>query len=225
MNGQICGREWPVVAEADGFSTVVLSPEAGAFEAGVNSRYATAAIVRAEEVGLQLAYEALGEDAESGLVCLCLNPGGYALFTSYVSLESPVRCMDCFHPVPLYRLKPMASEEFYELISWESNYQSCDRLQMDCTVLERAATREISSIDSNLTKLGRAHCATLAASSGRPFYYYLYRGHGRSHRTELKRRCPQCKGEWHLANSLHSLFDFKCDRCHLLSNIAFDMRS
>lgn len=172
-----------------------------------------------------MACEVLGEDAESLSACACASRSAYALFTNYLSLESPIRCMDCFRPVALYRMKPMDSGEFCELISWQSDYQSCDSLQMNCRVLESAATREISNIDSRLTKTGRAHCGALAASSGRPFYYYLYRGHGRSHRAERAPRCPGCGDEWHLPSRLHSLFDFKCDRCHLLSNVAFDVRA
>ena len=225
MNGQVCGREWPIIDEGNGYSTVALSPERDSLEAGFNSSYATDAVARAEAEGMQLACQSLGEDAESAPACSCYSPSGYALFTTYLSLGSPIRCMDCFQPVALYRMKPMASGEFYELICWQSDYQSCDSLQMNCRVLDRAATREISNIDSSLTTSGRAHCATLAASSGRPFYYYLYRGHGRSHRAELARRCPGCGGEWHLAARLHKLFDFRCDRCHLLSNLGFNVRA
>ena len=223
MNGQICGREWPVIQEGSGYSTVALSPERDSLEPGFNSSYAAAAIARAEAEGLQVAWQILGEDAESLPACSCTSPTAYALFTNYLSLEPAIRCMDCFRPVALYRMTPTDSGEFYELISWQSDYQACDSLQMNCTVLERAATREISNVDSSLTKLGRAHCAKLAASSGRPFYYYLYRGHGRTHRSEVARQCPGCGGAWHLAQSLHSLFDFKCDSCRLLSNIAFDV--
>jgi predicted nucleic acid-binding Zn ribbon protein len=223
MNGQICGREWPIVPACNGYSTVALSPDRDSLEPGFNSSYVTAAIARTKAEGLQMAWQVLGEDPESSPECSCTSPSGYALFTSYVSLESPIRCMDCFRPVALYRMKPMASGEFYELISWQSDYQSCDSLQMNCRVLERETTREMSNIDSSLTTGGRAHCATLAASSGRPFYYYLYRDHGRSHCAELARRCPGCGGEWHLATRLHSLFDFKRDHCRLLSNVAFDV--
>ncbi len=224
MNGQLCGREWPIVEEDNGYSTVALSPERDSLKLGFNGTYVTAAIARFEAEGLQMTWEVLGKHAESSSACACSNPSAYALFTNYLSLVSPIRCMDCFRPVALYRMKPMDSGEFCELISWQSDYQSCDSLQMNCRVLERAATREISNIDSNLTKTGRAHCETLAASSGRPFYYYLYRGHGRNHRAEQARRCPGCGGKWHLLSRLYSLFDFKCDRCHLLSNVAFDVR-
>jgi predicted nucleic acid-binding Zn ribbon protein len=222
-NGQLCGREWPVIQEGSGYSTVALSPERDSLESGLNSSYAAAAIARAEVEGLQVAWQTLGEDAESSPACSCTTPAAYALFTNYLSLEPAIRCMDCFRPVALYRMTPMDSGEFYELISWQSDYQACDSLQMNCTVLEQAATREISNVDSSLTKLGRAHCAQLAASSGGPFYYYLYRGHGRSYRSEVARCCPGCGGAWHLAQRLHSLFDFKCDSCQLLSNIAFDV--
>ena len=225
MNGQVCGREWPIIDEGNGYSTVALSPERDSLESGFNSSYATAAVARAEAEGMQLVCQVLGEDAESSPACSCQSPSGYALFTTYVSLESPIRCMDCFRPVALYRMKPMASGEFHELIRWQSDYQSCDSLQMNCSVLERASTREMSNIDSSLATSGRAHCATLAASSERPFYYYLYRDHGRSHRAEVARRCPGCGGEWHLASRLHKLFDFKCDRCHLLSNVGFNVRA
>ncbi len=223
MNGQVCGREWPIFEEGSGYSTVALSPERDSLEPGFNSTYVAVSIARSAAEGLQMTCKVLGEDAESLPACSCTTPSAYALFTNYLSLESPIRCMDCFRPVPLYRMRPMASGEFCELITWQSDYQSCDRLQMNCTVLERAATREISNIDSALTKNGRAHCAALAVSSERPCYYYLYRGHGRSHRAEVARRCAGCGGEWHLASRLHSLFDFKCDRCHLLSNVAFDV--
>ncbi len=125
--------------------------------------------------------------------------------------------------MPLYRVPAMASGDFNELICWMSDYPSCDRLQMDCSTLERAATREISRVDRALSTRGRAHAAAIAASTGRPTYYHLHRGHGRSRAAEAARRCPSCDGEWLLARRQH-LFDFRCDRCHLLSNIAWNVR-
>ena len=222
LNGQVCGREWPFVRESHGHMAVVLSPERDSLEATFNSSYVTTAVARYERDGRRVTWQLLGEDPGSASACSCESPSAYALFTNYVSLESPIRCMDCFHPVALYRFKPLPSGEFHEIVFWQSDYQSCDSLQMNCTVLERAATREISNIDSSLTKTGRKHCTTLRASTGRPFFYYLFRGNGRNQRAEVERRCPGCGGEWHLPSRLHSLFDFKCNCCHLLSNVAFN---
>ena len=223
MSGQIGGREWPTVQEATGFSTTVLCPESDSLDARFNSRHVTEALAQCEREGQRVTWQALGEDPDTLPACACTSPRAYALFTTYVSLESPVRCMDCFLPVALYRFSPMRSGEFYEVICWQSDYQACDSLQMNCTVLERAATRELSHISSKLTQQGRDICSTLTASSGRPFYYYLYRGSGRSHRAELERRCPGCGGEWHLASQQHQLFDFRCEHCRLLSNVAFNV--
>lgn len=223
-NGQVCGDEWPILANGASLSTTVLSPEEHSLDARFNNQHVAAAMARCADEGLIMSVEVLGEVAESQPACTCPDPSAYLLFTTYLSLQSPIRCMDCFRPVALYRMQAMASGEFNELLSWQSNYQSCDSLQMHCAVLERAATREISNIDSSLSKIGLAHCKTLAASSDRPFYYYLYRGHGRDLRAELERRCPGCGNDWGLAAPLHNLFDFRCDGCGLVSNVAFDVR-
>ncbi|MBT2117519.1 DUF2310 family Zn-ribbon-containing protein [Dyella sp. LX-66] len=224
MNGQAYGCEWPIHADGETFSTTVLSPEEQSLDERFNNKYVNAAIARCEVKGLLLATKVLGRHVESIAPCMCPSPSAYVLFTTYLTLVSPIRCMDCFGPVALYRMKAMDGDEYCELISWQSNYQSCDTLQMNCHVLERAATREMSNIESILSKSGLEYCQTLAASNDRPFYYYLYRYRGRSLRTELERRCPGCGNEWRQTPRLHDLFDFKCDRCHLLSNIALDLR-
>jgi predicted nucleic acid-binding Zn ribbon protein len=226
MNGQICGREWPILAEGEIVSAIVLSPEEQSFDARFNGKYVTAAMARCEAEGLLMTLEALGKDSESlpSCQCQCHRPSAYVLFTSYASLESPLRCMDCFGPIALYYMEIMASGEFNELVTWQSDYRSCDQLQMNCSVLEQEATRELSSIDSSLNKIGLAHCKTLATTSNRPFYYYLFSGKSENLQTELERRCPGCGNAWLLTSRLHDLFDFRCDRCRLLSNIAFDVR-
>ncbi|WP_343818049.1 DUF2310 family Zn-ribbon-containing protein [Dyella marensis] len=224
MNGQIYGSEWPIHAHGEAFSTTVLCPEEQSLDDRLNNKYVNKAIARCEMKGLLLATEVLGKHIESLSPCSCSSPSAYVLFTTYVTLVSPIRCIDCFGPIALYRMEATSSDEYSDVISWQSNYQSCDTLQMNCAVLERAATRELSNIESNLSKSGLECCKTLANSSGRPFYYYLYRYYGRSLRTELERRCPGCGNEWRLTPRLHDLFDFKCDHCHLLSNIALDRR-
>lgn len=124
MNGQICGSEWSIVTDGAGYSTVALSPESDSLEARFNGTCVKTAIARAETRGLSVVSQSLGEDTESSPACSCATPSAYALFTTYVSLESPIRCMDCFRPVAVYRMKPMANGEFHELISWQSGCQT-----------------------------------------------------------------------------------------------------
>jgi hypothetical protein len=45
-------------------------------------------------------------------------------------------------------------DEYDDVVHWQSNYQACDTLQMNSSVLERAAMREMSRLDSQLTRDG-----------------------------------------------------------------------
>ncbi|WP_374709469.1 DUF2310 family Zn-ribbon-containing protein [Massilia scottii] len=225
QNGQVCGREWPMVMDDGCCFTTVLTPAADSLDERYHGTYVRQRIADAQQAGITFAWSVIGEECDSAKACDCADPSAYLLFTTYLTLESPVRCMDCFGPVPLYRYTAPPDTEFYDVISWQSDYQSCDRLQMNCTVLERSATRQMSAIDSALSAAGRACCATLSGRAGKPFYYYLYRGKGRSAALEAQRRCPLCDGPWHLATTLRKPFDFRCDNCRLLSNFAFNLRA
>ena len=107
---------------------------------------------------------------------------------------------------------------------WRADYQSCDTLQMGCTVGEKFGERELFRHDSSLSAQGIAICNTIAKETGIATFYYLLRSKGRNLTNEKKRKCPSCGGDWLLEEPLHDLFDFKCDRCRLLSNIAFSVR-
>ncbi len=89
---------------------------------------------------------------------------------------------------------------------------------------ERFGLRELSNAGSSLSRRGRAACARIAKVTGTPTYYYLMRSGGRSLAREHERRCPGCNGRWRLEEPWHRLFDFRCDRCRLVSNIAWEVR-
>lgn len=223
MNGQVCGREWPLFIENRRFVAIVSTPEQCSLDEQYNSTYTKKWLSEADKAGISITSYAFAEDIESAQCCTCNNSSSYVLFTTYLTLEPPIRCLDCFGPVPLYRFPALPSGEFYEVISWQSDYQSCDSLQMNCEVLEKSATRQLSHIHSQLTNKGRSICQTLAERSGKHFYYYLYRGHGKSLSSEQKRPCPSCGDVWYSKEKLHSRFHFKCDRCRLLSNVAWNI--
>lgn len=223
MNGQVCGNEWPIYSESGMVTAIALSPEEDSLKPENNGEYVKKSIREAEEVGISITSEVIGQDCDSAGPCSCQESSGYVLFTTYVSLGSPVICLDCFSPVPLYTLPVLPSGEYYEIICWQSDYKNCDHLQMNCSVLERATTRQLSDPRSSLSKEGLEICRLLTHLSGKPFYYYLYRGNGRSVASEKKRCCPSCGQTWYLKTPLHSLFHYKCDHCRLMSNFAFNL--
>jgi len=166
----------------------------------------------------------LGVVPETAAACRCTSPQGFFLFTTFLHVEPPLWCIDRNGIVPLYGLPPSSTGEHSGLLSWKSNYRACDGLQMNCTVGERFGTRQMSDLTSELSRSGLAVCKDLKRLTRRPVYYYLYRESARSHTVELRRRCPNCGGPWRLKEPLHGKFDFKCDKCRLLSNIAWSVR-
>jgi len=212
-NGQVSKTDWLTYELPNGWRVVASIPEEGALGPRHDSVWATHKRAELFELGIQLTIRELGEDPQSATVCTCSEPSSYILYTHYLSLESPVRCGDCFQPVPPYRLAPTSVDETDStgLLQWALDWRACDTLQMNCSTLERAGTREIRGHDSSLGKRGKALCQRLAENVGKPFYLFLYPPRRRKHRP-----CPSCSAEWRLAEEWHK-FAYRCDTCRLVS--------
>jgi predicted nucleic acid-binding Zn ribbon protein len=224
MNGQVCGCEWPITISGDVCRASVFIPEPSALDPRWDATYVRRAITELAAAGLaRPECIVLGPDIASSGACACARPSSSILYTTYRSIEPPLCCGDCFRSIPLYRLPPTYDQEYSDVISWASDYQACDSLQMGCATLERAALRELSRHDSSLSRRGRAVAEQITRQTAVPTYTYLYRGSGRSRAQERRRRCPSCDGAWALAEPWH-IFDFRCDRCRLVSNIAWNVR-
>jgi predicted nucleic acid-binding Zn ribbon protein len=218
MNGQILDREFVSVSLEKQLDEYVSVPARDAFKSKYNNEWVR---TRLEEVGVaglsEPVFTELGRAPYESTACSCKDSNSFLLFTTYIQIQSQVRCGDCFHPVPLYRLPRHENDEFNDVIWWSSNYKSCDSLFMHSGTGERFGYREMSRIDSSLTRDGRKICTKIEQGTGKPTYYYLHRYYGRSLAVEEARKCPGCGGEWRLPERWHNLFDFKCDSCRLLS--------
>ncbi|ATQ77137.1 hypothetical protein CR152_23425 [Massilia violaceinigra] len=210
MNGQVCGSDWPIVIENGCCVATVLAPAADSLDERYHGTHVRQRIAEAQQAGITFAWSVIGEQSDSAQACGCADPSAFLLFTTYLTVESPVQCMDCFGVVPLYRFTAPPDADFYDVMSWQSNYQSCDQLQMNCTVLEQAATRQMSAVDSALSAAGRSCCATLSERAGKPFYYYLYRG-----------KPPRCPGSAATLSGLRCIMAFARDTAW---NVRFPVR-
>ena len=151
--------------------------------------------------------------------CTCEKPDYYILITNYLTIESPLTCGTCHRSVPLYRIPAYYDEGYVPILSWETNYISCDSLQMNCEVGERWALRQMQEIDSQLSKQGLEICGKIEDLTSIPTYYYLHNWKKRKGQQLLK-PCPVCKGKWELETPLHNRYDFKCDNCRIISTVS-----
>ena len=221
-NGNTLGGDRLIRAD-DKVTAYVTMPEASSLEeSNLNSRVEQILerIMKHNEYG----HCVLATVADESSPCSC-HQSALLVFTTFLTAAPPLCCLDCLGYVPLYRIPPEESLDYSGLLSWEASYQACDTLQMHCRVGEKFGVREMSNLNSKLSKDGRSTCSSIEKRTGKPTYYYLYRAEGRSLRLENERKCPNCGGEWILEeNSRLKFIDFRCDRCRLVSNIGFGVR-
>jgi len=223
-NGRFLNENFAIFQTEKSLRTFVSVPSEDAFENCLNNKYISNSLQKLNELGLtQPNHKILGKETELSESCECKNSTAYILFTNFLSIQSPVKCFDCGLPFPLYRFSKKSSDDFGLTLTWQSDYKSCDSLQMHSGFGERFGIKQMSNLKSGLTKLGLEVCADIQNLTKKPCYYYLYHPNGRSLKKEKERKCPSCNSEWLLKEQLHNMFDFKCDRCHLLSNVAFSL--
>lgn len=223
-NGQIYSNNAPALSGKDGFRWFVQIPERNALAKKRNDQSVRGNIEKLVKLGAgPPRIRILGRDASLPPVCRCRKPGWYYLFTTFLDIASPLVCGDCRNPVPIYRIPKSLDGGHDGILRWQADYRACDTLWIGSEVGERFNGRQLSDPESELSKSGREICAAIEEKTGTPTYYYLLRHSGRSSKAERERKCPVCAGEW-LLDEKWGLFDFRCDHCRLVSNIAFDIR-
>lgn len=223
FNGNIIGREFPTAWQQDSFSSRLVIPAPDALQRPNLSPRA----LQAEQqlIAAGLAYpqlQVLGMDIMSQH-----NSDSVAdalvLFTTFSDMCSPLRNLVDLAPLPLYQLKPAAGPDHEALIRWQIQFQALDEIQQqEQRVLHKTAENSLQQLNSKLNQHGRQQARKIAEQNKLPVYYALYSGSSKNRATEADKPCPGCGANWRLAEPLLSIFDFKCDRCFLLSNIAWE---
>jgi predicted nucleic acid-binding Zn ribbon protein len=221
-NGQVL--EWQTAKTSNGLRILALLPKPNAIDLANNNVYAMKYLQLLSDRGVSHTTEIVGIDPEAASACCCAHRSSLVLFTTYMSKSSPVQCGDCFGPVPLYELPHVRDDEHLGILHWSANYQACDTLQMHCGTGERFGEGQLGRHDSSLSQEGREIAVQLSMLTDAPVYYFIMKVRGVSDARERRRLCPSCGGHWALAEAWHGLFDFKCDSCSLLSNIAYSLR-
>jgi predicted nucleic acid-binding Zn ribbon protein len=226
FNGQVLGREFPTGWRQDCFTSRLVLPEEQALLRKHHSCRGLDALEQLAKAGLSYPQlQLLGMDLMSPHTDPCDKAHSYILYSRFSDTCSAMRCITHLAPVPLYQLKT-AAVDHERLIRWQLQYQALDEIQMQQDrVLRKSAERSMQQLHSELNRQGRQLAKQLEIANNKAVYYALYSGSSTDCTQDASKRCPGCGSDWRLAQPLHNVFDFKCDPCRLLSNIAWDCQS
>ncbi|HAW92649.1 MULTISPECIES: DUF2310 family Zn-ribbon-containing protein [unclassified Arsukibacterium] len=226
FNGNILGREFPTAWQQDRFCCrlVIPSPEA------LHRSTLSARVLQAEQqlMSAGLAYpqiQVLGMDIMSQHSSEQLAEK-LVLFTTFSDNCSPLRNLADLAPVPLYQLQPAEGVDHESLIRWQIQFQALDEVQQQQRrVLQKTAENSLQQFNSALNRQGRQLAKKISQHNALPVYYALYSGSSNNCSAETAKRCPGCGAAWRLTTPLLELFDFKCDSCLLVGNIAWECQT
>lgn len=218
-NGQLSHVSIPSARLTNGVDCYLSLPKEDSLSHEYNNLYVNEALIVLKQNQIEInAIAILGEEYDAQPACRCLSPKYYLLYTSYASTrESPLICCDCFKPVPLYRISKTYDDGYGDILGWRSNYQACDRLQMNCTVGDRFGVNQLTNPDSPLSEQGREICREMERLISVPVYYHLLNPSAIGKKVDPNRLCPVCANEWRLTDILGEKFYFRCDNCRLIS--------
>ena len=211
-NGQI-HEGYAVIKADDSFSAVITVIGEDSLNEKHYSEY-----VRKYKKEIELLYEIefeiIGENVYSDEnYCSCENKTGYILFSTFNNSGSPIRCIDCWRDVPLYRLPLIQGQKDYHgEILWAHYFmKSVDTLETYGWAA-KWAKKQLTNPNSEVSKEGRGICADFEKVTGKPFYYLLIAENGKS---RLRGKCPICGEQWREFNSAGSVILCLCDKCRL----------
>jgi predicted nucleic acid-binding Zn ribbon protein len=224
QNGQLLDIAFLIQRKKD-YAAFVTFPDKDSLDNKYGNQYVHDSLTKLESAGFsQPEIQNVNFALETAKICVCKKRNSFILFTTFLDTDSPLQCGNCRGTVPLYNIPKKFDETYNKILSWQSDYKACDTLQMHCETGERFGIKEMSNFDSSLSKRGRKICNEIEKKTGIPTYYYLFRYNGISEKTERQRKCPSCKSDWLLKKPLHEIFDFRCNKCRLLSNMAVSLR-
>ncbi|WP_426326214.1 DUF2310 family Zn-ribbon-containing protein [Pedobacter sp. R-06] len=220
-NGQTQGRIESQYIKNDKIVCLPFTLEKNSLDKKFNNFYVNRQTKKIEDLcNSRLSYKTIGKSYDSyKSPCKCKKPHFYILITNYITIESPLTCGACNQSVPLYRLPIYYDHGYMPILRWETNYISCDSLQMNCEVGERWALNQMQEIKSQLSRQGLEICRKIEELTSIPTFYYLH-NYKKYKGDQLTRPCPGCNKKWNLKTQLNNQYDFKCDECKIISTIS-----
>jgi predicted nucleic acid-binding Zn ribbon protein len=219
-SGQTQGKIESQFIKADKITCFPFTVEQNSLDSKYNNFYVNKQIEKIEDLcKSKFEFKTVGKTYDSyKSPCTCKKSSFHILITNYVTIQPPLTCGKCNDYIPLYRLPNYYDYGYMPILSWETNYNSCDSLQMNCEVGEKWALNQMQKPNSQLSKQGLEICNKLEKLTSVPTFYYL---HNYS-KEKTADNCPKCGNNWVLKQRIHDFYDYKCDKCRLISTVSFN---
>jgi len=221
QNGQIQGHQHSQYFTENKIISLPYTLEEDSLDKKYFNKYIESDIKKIEEkFKSKIQFRTLGKTFDDyNRTCNCENFKFYILTTDFLTINSPIICGSCFKPVPLYKIPKYDNEGYYKILKWQDNYQSCSMLDINSTVGERWALKQLSDAGSQLSKEGIEISRRIEEITNVPVYYFLF-NYKRHKGNELLWPCPGCNNKWDLKEPLYDFYAFKCDKCRLISSLS-----
>lgn len=172
------------------------------------------------ESGVNIQTEILGKDRETDEVCNCNKPSFYILLGTPII---PFYCGDCRNYVPLYRI-PFTNKRdnnYSDLNNWNKENLAWSEIEF-YSAEETYAHEQLCDITSSHNINAMELCANIENTSLTKCYYYLEElRYVKNSNIAKQKKCPCCGGEWFQKEQFLDTYDFKCEKCQILSTLAY----
>ena len=168
----------------------------------------------------------LGEDMWSPDICECKKSDFYILSGSR---PIPILCGTCMNSIPLYKLPFIyeADASYYDIVSWNNENNAWGTIEFsNIDGIEKIAHHALCDIDSKHTQTALEICRKMKDKTDIDCYYDFENLRDTENiENEISKKCPKCKGDWILKERLNGEYDFKCNKCYLVSNFAYNVQN
>lgn len=213
-NGQILSHYYNTVKLDNHYACRVTAPEIDSLHERYWNTFCRKFYHEVAEKSVKMpVLQYIGENYDVPDCCTCSDPSHYILLSEYAQYTIPILCGDCLQTVPLYKFpKTYDKEEYYDVLSWQKLYESCDR-QFTEGIGERFGYKMMHDPNSLLSREGMRICKFLEKETGKPFYYFLFQYYRKN-----KDTCPICNGQWVNQQTGKVHYDMVCHHCRIVSN-------
>jgi predicted nucleic acid-binding Zn ribbon protein len=207
--GQILYKNVPIIKSENNFTAIINTVAFDALNYENRRHYVNKYWNEIETLSeSKIMLELIGTEYLDYSEC-CKKTSFFILY--FGSLYSPIRCGDCFEPIPIYSI-PETNDDgkgYDNIFFWRQNYNSCYQLWFDGTVNEDFHLKQLSDFTSEISIQGFEVCKSIEKTTNKKVYYFLM-----EFENNIK-KCPSCNNDFEVLE-LDKEINKICHNCKIV---------